>query len=569
MLEIDSTINGTYKILNKIGQGGMSVVYLALNERANKQWAIKELRKDGIQDFEVVRQGLIAETNILKKLSHPNLPDIIDVIDEEDSFLIVMDFIEGKPLNDLLKEHGAQPQEDVIEWGKQLCHVLNYLHAQNPPIIYRDMKPANIMLKPDGNVTLIDFGTAREFKSRHVEDTTCLGTRGYAAPEQFGGHGQTDARTDIYCLGATLYHLVTGHNPAEPPYEIYPIRYWNENLSTGLEKILLKCTQFNPKDRYQNCNELFDALEHYKELDESFLKSQKKKMIHFSLCAGFTVLFGLGALFCSTKVYYLKSRNYEAYLERAAHSSLSDEKDKNYKEAIRLNPGSSKAYLAMLEDYLKDEEFSVEDEQKVASALYAINGSARNIDYLKKNKEEYIPFCFQMGINYFFKYKGTQGKYTAKNWFDPVINTKVKSIDPLQKKRAEIYSRIGSYYEALGKEDLSGENTIAGYHRFFEDLSKLNQNEFIDVGNKTTALTLYNEIAVQISDHAEDFLANGVTQEKIYEEINKIENRIEKLDEGKEDALKKKINHLKNNLISAKRNVEIAYNSLSRRKRRE
>ena len=148
------------------------------------------------------------------------------------------------------------------------------------------------------------------------------------------------------------------------------------------------------------------------------------------------------------------------------------------------------------------------------------------------------------------------------------INTRVKSIDSLQKKRAEIYSRIGSYYEALGKEDLSGENTIAGYNRFFEDLSKLNQNEFIDVGNKTTALTLYNEIAVQISNHAENFLANGVTQEKIYEEINKIENRIEKLSDDKNDAINKKINYLKNNLINAKRKVEIAYSSLSRRKGR-
>lgn len=112
------------------------------------------------------------------------------------------------------------------------------------------------MLKPDGNVMLIDFGTAREFKYSSVADTTCLGTQGYAAPEQFGGHGQTDARTDIYCLGATMYHLVTGHNPATPPYEMYPIRQWNPMLSSGLEEIILKCTQRNPEDRYQSCAEL-------------------------------------------------------------------------------------------------------------------------------------------------------------------------------------------------------------------------------------------------------------------------------------------------------------------------
>lgn len=100
---------------------------------------------------------------------------------------------------------------------------------------------------------IIDFGTAREFKETSIEDTSCLGTQGYAAPEQYGGHGQTDARTDIYTLGATMYHLLTGHNPSLPPYEMYPIRRWNPALSSGLEEIVLKCTQRNPNDRYQSC----------------------------------------------------------------------------------------------------------------------------------------------------------------------------------------------------------------------------------------------------------------------------------------------------------------------------
>ena len=213
MLEIGSIIDGKYKILNKIGQGGMSVVYLAMNERANKQWAIKEVRKDGVKDYEVVRQGLIAETDILKRLNHPHLPSIIDVIDRDDTFLIVMDYIEGKALDYWLKKEGAQPQERVVEWAKQICDVFGYLHSRKPPIIYRDLKPANVMLKPDGQIMIIDFGTAREFKETSIEDTSCLGTQGYAAPEQYGGHGQTDARTDIYTLGATMYHLLTGHNP--------------------------------------------------------------------------------------------------------------------------------------------------------------------------------------------------------------------------------------------------------------------------------------------------------------------------------------------------------------------
>lgn len=166
----------------------MSVVYLAMNEKANKQWAIKEVRKDGKKDFDVIRQGLVVETDMLKRLKHPHLPSIVDVIDGDGTFLIVMDYIEGNPLNVLVNEQGAQSQEDVIDWAKQLCDVLGYLHSRTPAIIYRDMKPSNVMLKPDGNVMLIDFGTAREYKNKNmVEDTTCLGTQGYALRSSLEG----------------------------------------------------------------------------------------------------------------------------------------------------------------------------------------------------------------------------------------------------------------------------------------------------------------------------------------------------------------------------------------------
>ena len=128
MLEIGSIIDGKYKILNVIGKGGMSVVYLAMNERANKQWAIKEVRRDGMQNFEVVKQNLIAETDMLKRFNHPHLPSIIDVIEGDGTFLIVMDYIEGISLGKALEREGAQSQSDVIEWAKQLCDVLGYLH---------------------------------------------------------------------------------------------------------------------------------------------------------------------------------------------------------------------------------------------------------------------------------------------------------------------------------------------------------------------------------------------------------------------------------------------------------
>lgn len=284
MIQTGELVNGRYRILHKVGQGGMSVVYLAKDELENRHWAVKEVRREGVQDFRVVEQGLITETNMLKRLDHPNLPHIADVIENEDRFLIVMDFIEGISLKDKLDEEGALAQSDVIRWGKQLCDVLGYLHAQRPPIIYRDLKPANIMLKPDGDIELIDFGTAREYKTGNQEDTINIGTVGYAAPEQYGGMGQSDARTDIYCLGVTLYQLVTGKNPCEPPYLVVPIRHWNPALSAGLERIILKCTQIDPPDRYQSCMEVSRALDNI--FAEGTGREPKKRNILGKLLSG-------------------------------------------------------------------------------------------------------------------------------------------------------------------------------------------------------------------------------------------------------------------------------------------
>ena len=407
MLQIGSLIDGKYRILSKVGQGGMSVVYLAINEKANKNWAVKEVRKDGIKDFEIVKQGLVAETDILKKLKHPNLPSIVDVIDSDDSFIIIMDYIEGNSLNKALEEYGAQPQEYVIDWAKQLTDVLGYLHTRNPAIIYRDMKPSNVMLKPDGNVTLIDFGTAREFKEKNLADTVCLGTIGYAAPEQFGGMGQTDARTDIYCLGATLYHLVTGMNPCEPPYEIKPIRQINPALSEGLERIILKCTQRDPNDRYQSAAELMYALEHYEEYDHIYRQKQKRKLGTFITTAALSLVMAGVSIWGYTQAAKKNSENYDIILSEA--SEVQD-----YYDAILTEPGRADAYLQMNDFLTSDYGLSKEEGQQINRLLIGLDKTNRTgftdtIEVLEQLKETdpeaYNEVCFEFGWSFLSYYE--------------------------------------------------------------------------------------------------------------------------------------------------------------------
>lgn len=526
MLPIGSVVEGKYKILNKVGQGGMSVVYLAMNERANKQWAIKEVRKDGEQDYEVVRQGLAIETDMLKKLQHDNLPEIIDVIDNEETFLIVMDYIEGNPLSKTLKEFGAQPQEDVIRWAKQLCDVLGYLHAQKPPIIYRDMKPSNVMLKPDGKIMLIDFGAAREFKGSSIEDTNCLGTRGYAAPEQYGGRGQTDARTDIYCLGATMYHLVTGHNPGEPPYQMYPIRKWNPDLSSGLEDIILKCTRENPDERYQSCAELMYDLEHYNELDIAYKKMQNRRWVGFLTTAVLTVVTTAAAFGFHTMESAAKKNNYDQYLADAMSGINKEEQIDAYKKAIHLNPECGEAYIGLLENgFLDDSVLDASEEKELRRALGAPTGeSITNETYLKRNNAAYEEFALHAAMAYYYFYEDSGNKTGARKWLD--VAAGATTLEHNKVERCRRLQTICSYYHKIGVRNKAGDAQVS-YMDYWKDLKELTKGNLASVDVPKTAIVMYCEMVTQIINRSGDFLAAGVTVQEMEAQIDDIEGRLD------------------------------------------
>lgn len=524
MLEIGSILEGKYKILNKIGQGGMSIVYLAMNERANKQWAIKEVRKDGIHNFEVVRQGLIVETEMLKKLRHPYLPSIVDVIDRDGCFLIVMDYIEGNTLARTLEEYGAQEQENVIAWAKQLCDVLEYLHSCNPPIIYRDLKPSNIMLKPDGTISLIDFGTAREYKELNIADTTCLGTQGYAAPEQFGGMGQTDARTDIYCLGTTMYHLVTGHNPSEPPYEIRPIREWNPGLSQGLEKIIRKCTYKNPEDRFGSCAEVLYALEHYDELDNRHIRKQKGKMGVFciSLCLSAALCFG--AVSADSAAKGIAENNYDIFLEEAKSEPTMEGKLEKYLTAMQLEPENERAYIAFLEQVLlEDDVLDADEDALMRSLLIKDDDGVTYEERLRENPVGYARFAYRMGIAYFYSYEEKGNKTLAVKWLN--IAAGAKGLNEQQSMRAECLSRIAEYYARIGRESKSGDANIS-YADYWKDMTEAAAGDIARIDNSTTALIVYRELATQIYINAVNFRNAGITRQEMEAQLDNMEKRL-------------------------------------------
>ncbi|RME07680.1 MAG: protein kinase [Anaerolineae bacterium] len=245
--------------------GGMGAVYLArdLRFRIQRYVAVKEIVAQ-IGD-ESVRRALLnnfeREANILAALNHPSIPKIHDYFTLDNRTYLVMEFIEGKDLEKILNEtEGLLPVQQVVIWGIELCDVLYYLHTREPePIVFRDIKPSNIMITPENHVVLVDFGIAKKFEAG--QKGTMIGTEGYSPPEQY--RGEASPQVDIYALGATLHHLLTGIDPRDhAPFTFNerPIRQLNPNVPTELEVIVDTALQYNPEDRFRNANEMKDAL---------------------------------------------------------------------------------------------------------------------------------------------------------------------------------------------------------------------------------------------------------------------------------------------------------------------
>lgn len=232
-----------YLILGMTGRGGFGAVYKASDTQfGNRLVAIKEMSQNTLSQQEKVAatENFNHEAMLLANLTHPNLPRIYDQFSEAGRSYLVMDYIDGETLEDLLKHQGNKklPVEKILDIALQLCSVLEYLHTRQPPIIFRDLKPANIMIASGGHIYLIDFGIARHFKHGQKKDTAALGSLGYAAPEQYG-RSQTTVRADIYALGVTLHQLLTGDDPSASPFHFALLDCSAHPALAGLDTLVM------------------------------------------------------------------------------------------------------------------------------------------------------------------------------------------------------------------------------------------------------------------------------------------------------------------------------------------
>lgn len=565
MAEIGVLIDGKYEILKEIGRGGMSIVYLARDNRLNKQWAVKEIRKKGNdKNDEIIINSLLAEADLMKRLDHPALPRIVDIVSNAATIYIIMDYIEGVSLDVILREQGARPESLVISWAKQLAEALRYLHSQEPPIIYRDMKPSNIMLKPDGIIKIIDFGIAREYRENTLSDTTVLGTKGYAPPEQYSG--RTDKRSDIYSLGMTMYSLITGRDPIKS--DIYvPVRQIDKSLSEGIELIIDRCVQPAAGDRYQCCEELLTDLEHPDLLTSSYKRQVRRRIRAFRLSVMLTILFAaVGTIFR----FIGTDRNntkYEAYIETT--NADPNERIAAYRRAIEIYPQRIEAYLKILECFEEKGSF------RPSESRYFTDVYDSNKECMDKRSSGYAELNYKAGMMFYSFYTNEDGSENisgrinnAYRYFKDNHENSDIPADFKYKNLSECYYSICEFYKSYIFDGIKPQEVSrAGFDELISQISgvlKAMDNKNDSFITQYDQMAAYNGIFCLLYELRTSMAKVGVDEDKVLGILRQIyENTVHvTLNKQKSKRLKEEI---ENRYSDYKEAIERAYENVQTR----
>lgn len=272
-LKNGEVLRGRYRILDRIGYGGMGNIYLADDIRLEgRRCALKEVEYDRSLPANLLkeaREQFLREATILARLDHPNLPKVSDFFSNDQRDYLIMDFVPGKDLREIMQEARQESrflsEREVLSWSTQLAEALSYLHKQNPPLVHRDIKPSNLKITPDGLLKLVDFGLVKVLVPDEMTVTVIQGrgTALYTPLEQYGDDGRhTDARSDIYAYGATLYHILTNKPPSDArerflhPDKLTPPRQINPAISLRTDRAILWAMELHPENRPESIDAL-------------------------------------------------------------------------------------------------------------------------------------------------------------------------------------------------------------------------------------------------------------------------------------------------------------------------
>ncbi|MGN0203300.1 MAG: serine/threonine protein kinase [Coprococcus sp.] len=580
MLEIGTVVDDRYRVLRELGRGGTGIVYLALDERSNRTWAIKVISGEK-EDHDLARRALMSEAYILKSLHHRYLPVIAEILENEDCVIIIMEYIEGRSMKEMLidsMKRDGHPLllEDVIMWAGQLCEVLHYLHTAENAVIYGDLKPGNVMVRPDGSIALIDFGTVRLSGKNYEGGMSCLGTPGYAAPEQYGSR-RLGPWTDIYSFGATLHCLLTGRDPAQMPFSFPGILECCPQLEEELsvrqkkrlaefERIIERCTCYSAGARYHSCEEIAVELAAIGRIEAKSMKRLCGKKTLFKMCLCAVILSGILAVGGALIEKRMKSMQYTMFIEQAKTLDF-EEKINYFRRAVELDPYRETAYMGLLDMLLEDGLFSDNDEKLMTELLYARGNSRKkdNKTCLQENNNGYAIFSYKMGMACYYMTGESGGRIRASGWLKTVVDMNMDQLDlgiydsqkEIWQNRADVLVRFTGFYNESLRRTEYAEDTILYGENYWEDL-KILLSDFMDEWTDIE-LRLYQEIVLRVSEGIGDFQAAGIDKRELEYVLEEITYRISVISQDHQDRSEELREQIEQAIEKVKTGMNVVY----------
>ena len=575
-----------YEILRELGRGGTSVVYLVTDRADGRNYAMKILREDcgnKPEEYEQKAEHLRAEAEVLKALcanglesevlkeicrdeqdtafSHPGIPAFKEcVCDGSGGFAgFVMEYVEGRSLQQILEDGKCYTVRETAEAGLQLCGIMEQLHGQEPPMIFRDLKPANILVRPGGEFVLVDYGAVRKLRKSAATDTMQLGTDGYAAPEQYGGWEQSDERTDIYGIGAVLHHMITGRPPLEtglrPLREILGSKGESRQYAE-MAKILLLCCMTAPSMRYSSCKELGKALKgvlgscerggtakkrllriagyRSRNAGNRFRErvapgSSERAWNRFVLLINTAAVCLVLALVLAASAAGAKTAEYCALIEKARKETDFEEKKEAYRRAAALRPEDQEAYICFLRELAADCVITEEEKSALDDVLFGRANAGRlwekaagneegNLERMRKKRPgDYAAFSVELGKAYFACYEG--GREAARLCFRNALSA------------AGLWFDDRDMAEAM--EVVLGEEWSKGRIDAWRELEETSTREAEMSGNGVFAAAVCKAAAAEIALSADRHREAGTDMEMVKEVVQVAEIFMENAEKGR------------------------------------
>lgn len=598
-IKVGDVISGRWEVVKPIGEGGMSNVYLILDRKMQRTLALKEVpikrTPEGLAEVQAVKE----EITLLKSLSYPSIPKIIDMHETDKALNIVMEFVNGISLHKVILDRKYIEEKYIIRWGIALAKTLRYLHNHRYPVIYRDMKPHNVMLTENDEIVLLDFGISVEMRP-NVDSSKMptLGTDGYAAPEQSSATPWFDGRSDIHALGRTLFYLATATSPTlisrknrtwlrdrrkavasdkfkilvgmkyqgvplstipkeelkplkvkaleDATAEVHPrkfpsIRYYDKTRSRGLELIIERATARSPKERYQTIEEMIYDLENIGDLSKEHVSTVNKRynFILFS-CAG--LLAGVSLLGAGYGYQVIdSSHRYNTDLQ----SGVTNQDPALLLKASAIRPESLKPYFGLVDIYKQDSEFTLQEEAQLLGQLQP------NLSRVKEQKGA-GNLLYDIAKLYWFYYTDS-GQVKAVSWLEQAKSLEVSGSD---KEMLNLYLELGTFQKNI-LSSITSESDNGMYVKYWKALSSLpSTKDFSDKEN--VKLTYMSGVYDVIDSYSGGLKDDGVSRDDLLVQFDKV-NQLLKSGDFRKESSQSIVNNLKERTETVKNKLNTTY----------